>query len=74
MLNGKKTLIGLGIAFVAKLLDVAGYPGLDAAEMEAATLALVQAIDAAATFGGIALAVYGRIVATRRVLTEQPLK
>ena len=72
MLNGWKTLIGLAVAFIGQALSMAGVDlGADQAEV---TRLVTVSVDNVITLAGIGIAVYGRIVAKRRVLTDQALK
>ena len=72
MLNGWKTMIGLAVAFVGQALSMAGIDM--GADPQAVTDMLTVTIDNFITLAGIAFAVYGRIVAKRKVLTDQELK
>ena len=63
MLNGYKTLIGAAIAFLAEMARLAGIDLGDQAGL----------VNGIMVLGGAALAVYGRITATKR-LNGEPLQ
>lgn len=63
MLNGYKTIIGAAVAFAAELARLAGVDLGDQAGL----------VNGIMVLAGAALAVYGRIAATRR-LNGEPLQ
>ena len=60
MLQGWKTIIGLGIAFVAQALQMAG---IDVGDTKALTDAVNVSVTNLAELGGLLIALYGRIKA-----------
>lgn len=64
MLSGYKTLIGAAVALAA---EIARLFGVEIGDQDG----LVNSII---VIGGVALAVYGRIAATRNLKTGEPLK
>ena len=64
MLSGYKTLIGAGIAFLAELLRLFD---IDIGDQD-------FLVNAALTIGGLCMAIYGRITATRNLRMKEPLQ
>lgn len=64
MLNGYRTLIGAAVALAAEIARLAGYAIGDQEGI----------VNSIIVIGGVAIAIYGRIAATRDLKTGGPLK
>lgn len=70
MFAGYKTLIGIVLTAIGQILKMAGF---DAGVADGAVADFTSIVDEAFTWGGMALALYGRVVASTAFLSKDPM-
>lgn len=70
MLAGYKTLIGIVLTAIGQVLKMTGF---DVGVADSAVIEWTAIVEEVLTWGGMALALYGRIVASTSFLSKDPM-